>query len=105
MATARPWNLFQLDKIVNGLQSLYEVTAKVMSEPNHPQWRYEAGTILLRNSQKEEGRRWLLSALEMDPRHAPTHAALAAFYESEGNRDLALRHRQLASRGGGEPAR
>ena len=95
----------KLDKIVNDLQSLYDATAKVMSEPNHPQWRYEAGAILLRNGQKEEGRRWLLSALEMDPRHAPTHAALAAFYESEGNRDLALRHRQLASRGGGEAAR
>jgi tetratricopeptide (TPR) repeat protein len=93
----------KLDNIAKDLQLLYEVTAKVMSEPNRPQWRYEAGGILLRNGQKEEGRRWLLSALESDPRHGPTHAALAAFYESEGNRDLALRHRQLASRGGDFP--
>src|SRR5262249_24477232 len=92
----------KLDKIINDLQLLYEVTSKVMSEPNHPQWGYEAGAILLRNGQKEEGRRWLLSALESDPRHAPTHAALAALYESEGNRDLAIRHRQLASRASGD---
>jgi Tfp pilus assembly protein PilF len=90
----------KLDKIVKDLQLLYEVTAKVMSEPNHPQWRYEAGAILLRNGQKEEGRRWLQSVLEIDPKHKLSHAALAAYYEAEGNQDLAARHRQLAMREG-----
>jgi Tfp pilus assembly protein PilF len=65
-----------------------------------PQLRYEAGTTFCETVNKEEGRRWLLRALEMDPRHGPTHAALADYYESKGNRDLAVRHRQLASRGG-----
>jgi Tfp pilus assembly protein PilF len=85
----------RLNKITEDLQLLAEVTEKVLTAPNDPKWRYQAGVILLRNEQKEEGLRWLLSALEMDPRHAPTHAALAAHYEREGNRELAAYHRRL----------
>jgi thioredoxin-like negative regulator of GroEL len=85
----------KLAKITEDLRLLDEATAKVAAAPKDPQWRYEAGAILLRNEQKEEGLRWLLSALEIDPRHAPTHAALAAHYEREGNRELAAYHRRL----------
>jgi Tfp pilus assembly protein PilF len=90
----------KVEKIAEDLQLLADATAHVMAAPGDPQWRYEAGMILLRNEQKEEGLRWLLSALEMDPRHAPTHAALAAFYEREGKREQANYHRRLAQRGG-----
>jgi Tfp pilus assembly protein PilF len=76
------------------VQLLADATAHVMAAPGDPQWRYQAGIILLRNGKKEEGQRWLLSALEMDPRHAPTHAALAALYDQQGKGELASQHRR-----------
>jgi Tfp pilus assembly protein PilF len=84
----------KLDKVIEDLKLMDETTAKVSAAPHDPRWRYEAGMILMRNEQKEEGLRWLLSALEVDPRHAPTHAALADYYDREGKRDLATYHRR-----------
>jgi Tfp pilus assembly protein PilF len=64
--------------------------------------RCEAGTILLRNGLKEDGRRWLLSALREDPYHAPTHAALGDYYQKEGNDSLAAFHRRIAAAQGSD---
>lgn len=66
---------------------------RVLKDPRNPQPRLEAGLICLRNGGEEEGKRWLLSALEQAPKHAPTRAALAELYERTGKSELAARYR------------
>jgi tetratricopeptide (TPR) repeat protein len=88
----------RVTKIIEDLQLLHDATKQVMAAPGDPEWRYRAGMILLRNGQTEEGRRWLLSALEIDPKHGPTHAALADLYQQEGKEQLAAYHRRFQSR-------
>jgi tetratricopeptide (TPR) repeat protein len=62
---------------------------QVMSAPHDASLRFEIGTILLRNGDDEQGLRWLFSALQEDPKHAPTHAALAAYYRRTGQAERA----------------
>ena len=62
-----------------------------------PAPRLEAGRILLRLGKAPEGLRLLRTALLEDPRHRPTHQALADYYERAGNRERAARHRRLAA--------
>lgn len=88
------------EKIREDLTLMDEISRKVMDSPRDPALRCEAGEIMLRNGQKEAGLRWLQSALKEDPRHGPTHAALAKHYEAEGLKDLAERHRQFARQAG-----
>jgi Tfp pilus assembly protein PilF len=86
----------QIEKDMNRMD---ELSREVALKPHEASLRCEAGTILLRNGLKEDGRRWLLSALREDPSHAPAHAALGEMYEKEGNTTLAAFHRRLAASG------
>jgi Tfp pilus assembly protein PilF len=86
--------------IEKDMNRMDELGREIALRPHEASLRCEAGTILLRNGLKEDGRRWLLSALREDPYHAPTHAALAEQYEKEGNNSLAAFHRQIAAQGG-----
>jgi predicted Zn-dependent protease len=71
-------------------------TEEMQRRPNDPALMHEAGVISLRAGAPREGLRWLYRALEIDPKHVPTHQALAGFYERTGNSTLAARHRRLA---------
>ena len=57
--------------------------------------RFEAGSILLRVGEEEEGLRWLRSALRVDPTHRPTHRALADYYQRKGDKEQAEKHRKM----------
>jgi predicted Zn-dependent protease len=81
--------------IEKDMHRMDELSREVALKPHEASLRCEAGTILLRNGLKEDGRRWLLSALHENPQHAPTHAALSEYYENEGNDSLAAFHRQF----------
>lgn len=87
----------RLDDLRADQKRLLEVTKEIMDRPREPGLRWEAGTILLRNGQPREGLRWLHSALREDSRHAPTHEALAKYYESIGRGDRAASHREQAA--------
>jgi tetratricopeptide (TPR) repeat protein len=89
--------LARLRAIDADLERLKAVAREVVETPRDPSLRYEAGTILLRNGQDQEGLRWLTSVLHEDPRHQPTHQALADYYERVGKADLAAQHRRLGS--------
>jgi tetratricopeptide (TPR) repeat protein len=89
-------------QIEKDMSRMDQLSREVAMNPHEASLRCEAGTILLRNGLKEDGRRWLLSALREDPAHAPTHAALAELYEKEGNSPLAAFHRRLAAGGPSE---
>lgn len=55
--------------------------ADVADDPDNAQLRYEIGAAHLRYGNLEDGLMWLQSALEIDPKHRPTHRALADYYE------------------------
>lgn len=78
------------------LDRLKDLTRKIMMSPHDADLRCEAGRIMLANQQDADGLRWLESALKEDPQHAPTHLALADYYERMHQPDRAERHRQLA---------
>jgi predicted Zn-dependent protease len=63
--------------------------------PHDPALRCELGILFLHNGYQKEGLYWLRTALREDPRHRPTHAALAEFYERTGQQILAVYHRQI----------
>jgi thioredoxin-like negative regulator of GroEL len=73
---ARPW-LDRHAAIERDLTRLRELHAHVTRTPGDAEARCEAGLICLRNGQREEGRRWLLGALRVNPRHAGARQALA----------------------------
>jgi tetratricopeptide (TPR) repeat protein len=53
------------------------VTKEIAQRPTDPALRYTLGQLLLRRGQREEGIRWLQSALRLDPHYAPAQQALA----------------------------
>jgi tetratricopeptide (TPR) repeat protein len=64
--------------------------------PHSAALQYELGMILFRTGSVQEGLRWLQSALQDDPQHAPTHRVLATYYQRLGQMGLAEEHRQQA---------
>ncbi len=90
------------EQIERDMNRMDELSREVALKPHDASLRCEAGTILLRNGLKEEGQRWLLSALRENPYHAPTHAALGEYYEKEGNNSRAAFHRRIAMDAGAD---
>jgi tetratricopeptide (TPR) repeat protein len=82
------------EKIDADMLRIQEVTAQIRATPRDAALRKEAGELFLRNGLDQEGVRWLESALQQDPNHAPTHQLLADYYERAGQPALAQRHRQ-----------
>jgi tetratricopeptide (TPR) repeat protein len=72
------------------------LTQQMQKTPYDLELYHEAGVLCLRNGSAEEGVRWLRLALQYDPRHRPSHLALADYYQSAGRLDLAAQHQQLA---------
>jgi tetratricopeptide (TPR) repeat protein len=89
----------RLEEIEAQLSRLAELTKQITATPHDANLRCEMGQIFLSSGQDQEGLRWLDSALHENPRHAPTHALLAAYYDRQGRPDLAVRHRPLALSG------
>jgi hypothetical protein len=70
---------------------------------NDPDVAAEAGELFLQLGEDERGLFWLNRALSLDPRHAPSHRALIAYYERTNNPTKAEEHRQqLAASGSGK---
>jgi tetratricopeptide (TPR) repeat protein len=72
---------------------LSQLTVEVMRRPHDAALRHEVAGIFLRNGLRAEYLRWLLTAVEADPRHRPSHEALVRYYEEEGQPGLAAPHR------------
>lgn len=92
---AKQWE-DRLARVETDLRQVKKTMSQVLASPEDPNPRCELGVIFLRNSQEKEGLRWLNSALRCDPRHRPTHQALADHFEKQGQADLAAQHRRLA---------
>jgi tetratricopeptide (TPR) repeat protein len=94
----------RLERINGDLDHLDEVLRKINRSSSDPALRHEAGMIFLQNGHKQEGLRWLGSALRLDPLHGPTHEALANYYDGIGERGQASWHWELAHQKPTEPA-
>jgi tetratricopeptide (TPR) repeat protein len=74
------------------LNRLDELSRKVMEHPRDADMRYEMGVIFLRNGREAEGVAWLTTALQVDPKHSPSHQALAEYFERKGMKREAAEH-------------
>lgn len=79
------------------------VGGPLQARPNDPAVHHEIALIALRTGRPLEALKWFHGALQVDPRHAPTHRALAQLYRELDKPVLSARHRVLAQRPG-EPA-
>ena len=64
--------------------------------PDPVNQRYEIAIIAMNHESPEEGLRWLLTVIDMDPGHAGAYAALADYYRKIGNDQLEQKFRMLA---------
>ncbi|MFL5244058.1 MAG: tetratricopeptide repeat protein [Gemmataceae bacterium] len=80
------------------LKRMTQVMQDVLKRPHDPALRCEAGRIFLRNGFKEDGLRWLGTALQEDPHHQLTHQTLADYYDQAGDKELAEVHRSFAEK-------
>lgn len=74
-------------------QRLAEVTQRVLEDPQDPELRFEAGMLFMAEGLKKDGVAWLKTALDCDPAHQKSHAALAEYYREAGDPASAARHR------------
>jgi tetratricopeptide (TPR) repeat protein len=73
------------------------LTLRYRNAPKDASARLEIAKWALRNGRETEGIRWLFAALLVEPRHGPTHAALADYFERTGQPRRSAEHRRLAS--------
>ncbi len=80
---------------------LGRLSVRFNTTPQDPALRSSIGLWLLGHGEEAAGVRWLFTALRVNARHAPTHAALADYFERSGQPRRAAQHRRLA--GGASP--
>src|SRR5262249_31617413 len=93
MDEARKWRE-EHERIKADLTRLVELNQAILTAPRDPALRHEIGVIFLRNGHEKEGLNWLQTALQMDPRHRPTHRTLAEYCGQHGMPREAEYHRQ-----------
>jgi Tfp pilus assembly protein PilF len=71
-------------------------------EPHNVALRCEVARDLLRLGREQDGVAALFLVLEQEPRYAPAHAALADYFERNGQPDRAARHRRARQGPAGE---
>ena len=64
--------------------------------PDPVNQRYEIALIAMKHESPEEGLRWLMSVIDVNPGHAGAYAALADYYRKIGSVGLEQRFRMLA---------
>ncbi|MER3440719.1 MAG: hypothetical protein C4296_05015 [Gemmataceae bacterium] len=92
----------KVEQLMHDQKMLNHLTGALIDKQKDAGLRYEIGLIFMRSGQEFEGLRWLLTALQDDPDHVPTHRALATYYEKAGERTRAAFHRRMAERGSGQ---
>ncbi len=86
----------RLQKIEEDRLRFDGIVKKLSSSPKDAALYHEGGQILFRLGQERDGLRCLQLALKLDPKHRPTYATLADYYEHIGKKDLAAEHRKQA---------
>jgi tetratricopeptide (TPR) repeat protein len=91
-----------VDEATEPLIRLKKLIGQLLAEPDNLDLRFEVALITWRYKSREEGERWLLSLLNFEPRHPPTHALLAEHFNLNGDQKRALFHKRLAEAAAGQ---
>jgi tetratricopeptide (TPR) repeat protein len=86
-------------------ERLERTVLETSQKPGDIALRLDAGVLLQGLGRYREAVRWLDSALQLDPSHAPSHAALAECLDKLGQTNLAAMHRLQAQAQGKSAAR
>jgi tetratricopeptide (TPR) repeat protein len=70
---------------------------KIVKDPKDMASRLKVARWMLEHGHADEGLSWTKEILRADPNHAPTHRALADYYQKLGEAGLANYHRLMAS--------
>jgi len=84
------------EKLAKDSRRLSEIVDMLRASPDRVDLRHEAGQIMAANAFHGEALGWWKSALTIDPKHRPSHLALAEEYRRLGIPQSAELHRQLA---------
>lgn len=87
----------QLEERQKKVQRL--LLTELQKQPNHIDHMHELGKVMLQIGgvdYETQGLHWLQRVLQRDPRHKPTYALLADYYEKSHNLEMAQRCRRLA---------
>jgi Tfp pilus assembly protein PilF len=89
----------RVEQLKKYLQRVREISAEQLpARPHDPALHCELGKLLLDLGRTDIGLNWLHSALEQNPSYRPAHAALAEYFQLQGDSDKADYHRWLAQR-------
>ena len=69
----------------------------ISTQPRNTDLRFKIGDYLMRYDNPEHGLGWMLSVLDIDPDHVPTHLALERYFLSKGKTDRAALHARKAA--------
>jgi predicted Zn-dependent protease len=80
-------------------ERLGQLRSRTLSErPLDPALHYEMGMLVMRTGNERVAVGWLLSALALDAAYRPAHAALADYYQRQGDQERAAEHRRAAGK-------
>jgi len=79
------------------MQRVQVWTDIIRSEPRNADLRFKIGNYLMKYDNPEHGLGWLLSVLDIDPNHPPTHRMLEEYYRGQGKIERAELHGKMAS--------
>ncbi|MBI5757243.1 MAG: tetratricopeptide repeat protein [Planctomycetales bacterium] len=85
-----------VDKAQRAIDRMQFLMDEAKKKTDDAEVRYQIGMICLKYESPTNGVKWLLSVLNLQPDHQPTHAALAQYYRSLGNERLAVEHERQA---------
>lgn len=84
------------ERIRRDMHETGKLMTAAVNNPRDIEPRRQIAIRMLRHGLEGEARRWLESALRIDPRHAPTHETFADYYMIFGDRARAEEHRRIA---------
>ena len=73
------------------------MTLQAKREPFNSSLRFDIGRKLMALGREQDGVAALMTLVDLDPRNAQAHEALAEYFERAGQTDRALRHRRAQS--------
>jgi tetratricopeptide (TPR) repeat protein len=86
-------------RLQRDLDRYLQLQYNLLKNPTDLETRSEIARWLLEHGQAEDGLRWTEEILRMNPRHPPTHRALADYYQKRGDAGRANYHRLMAPSG------
>ncbi len=85
------------------LKDIDQKIIRVEAEPGNVDLLYDLGHLQLHHVSRDEGRVWLSAALQVNPRHLPSHQDMEKFYVNTGDQGMASVHRGIIQQLGGKP--